>query len=113
MASPFPSTVYADQARDFYLTVVYQTEAGSPVNITGYTATFSIAPAYEEAPAVTLTTGSGITITGSTGTIAIHATATQTNINSGQYVAELVIANAGIKTSLLKGPFKILPKVVE
>jgi len=112
MSAPIPSTVVIDQARDFYLTTVYQDATGTAINLTGYTATFALASNYNGATALSLTNGSGITITGSTGTINIHATATQTAIGEGTYVAELMITSgAGIETSLLKGNIVVKAKV--
>ena len=112
MAAPIPTSVIIDQARDFYLTTVYQDSTGTPINLTGYTATFALANSYNGAIVLTLTVGSGITITPSTGTINVHATATQTSITDGSYVAELVItSSANVKTSLLKGTIVVKPKV--
>jgi hypothetical protein len=113
MSAPIPTTVVIDQARDFYLTTVYQDSTGTPINLTGYTATFAIGNSYNGATVLTLTVGSGITITASTGTITVHATSSQTAITDGSYVAELVItSSAGVATSLLKGAIVVKPKVV-
>jgi hypothetical protein len=113
MANLFPSTVVIDQSRDWYLTVTYADSTGTPINLTGYTASFALAQNLNGATILTLSTGSGITITGSTGVIALHATPSQTAIDPGQYRAELVITSgAGIQTSLLKGQITISSKVV-
>jgi len=109
MSSPFPSTTTIDQAADWYLTVTYQDSTGTPINLTNYTAKFSLVSG---STSLILTTGSGITITGATGTIALHATATQTSIDAGQYRAELVITSSNsVVTSLLKGVIVVTPKV--
>lgn len=114
MSAPIPASVYVDQNTSFDLVVTWKDSTGSPVNLTGYTASFSIAPNYNKTPALTLTTGSGITLGGVAGTITIHATATQTNtLGEGSFVAELVAVDAGgNKTSLLKGPIASKGKVV-
>jgi len=109
MSTTFPTTMTIDQARDWYLTVTYQDSTGTAINLTGYTATFTMTSG---ATTLTLTSGSGITITPATGVIAIHATASQTSIDAGQYRAELIITSgSGIITSLLKGQLSITPKV--
>jgi hypothetical protein len=113
MANQIPSSVYIDQGRDFYFTVTYADSNGSPINLTGYSASFEISKNYNTAATLALTTAnSAITLGGSAGTISIHATSTQTMIDSGNYVAELVIVSgSGIQTSLLKGQFVVKPKV--
>jgi len=113
MAAKFPPDVVIDQGRDFFFTAIYE-NAGTPINLTGYTAAFSLSQNYNGATNLSLTTGSGITITGSTGTINVHATAVQTEIPAGTYVAELTITSGGgIETSLLKGNLVVLAKVVQ
>ena len=114
MFVPFPSSVVIDQARDWYLTVVYDDPSGNPINLTGYTASFAMSQGFNNSVELQLSSPSnGITITGSTGTIAIHATATQTSIDAGTYTAELIVTSgSGIKTSLLKGSLVVSAKVV-
>jgi len=113
MAAKFPPTVTIDQGRDFFLTTWYK-DGTTPINLTGYTAAFSLSQNYNGSVALNLTSGSGITITGSTGQIDIHATAAQTELSAGTYVAELVITSAGgVETSLLKGNLVLLAKVVQ
>ena len=112
MANPIPASVYMDQGRDFYTTVTYNDSTGTPINLTGYTASFSVSTDYNTTAVLALTNSNGITLGGSAGTILIHATATQTAITAGNYVAELVVTSgAGVQTSLLKGPFVVKPKV--
>jgi hypothetical protein len=113
MAAKFPPDVTIDQGRDFFLTALYK-DGTTPINITGYTAAFSLSQNYNGATTLALTTGAGITITGSAGEIDIHATATQTDVSPGTYVAELeIISPANVKTSLLKGNIVVLAKVVQ
>jgi hypothetical protein len=113
MANPIPSSVYIDQGRDFSLVVTYKDPTGTPINLTGYSATFEISTDYNTSASLALTTSNGaITLGGSAGTITIHGSATQTSITAGNYVAELVVTSSGgIQTSLLKGPFVVKPKV--
>ena len=113
MANPIPSSVYIDQGRDFTFVVTYNDSTGTPVNLTGYTASFEVSTDYNTTATLALTTSNGgVTLGGSAGTITIHATATQTMIVAGNYVAELVVTSGGgVQTSLLKGPFVVKPKV--
>jgi hypothetical protein len=113
MSVPFPSSVVIDQARDWYLTVVYE-DNGTPINLTGYTAQFAMASGFNNLVGLTLSSPSGgITITGATGTIALHATSVQTSIDAGAYTAELIIiSGSGVETSLLKGNLFVSAKVV-
>lgn len=113
MANPFPATVVIDQSADFYLNVTYQDSTGANVNLTGYTAAFSIASTYGKTPLLTVTQANGITLGGTAGTIAIHLTNTQTNtLGEGSFVAELAVTSgAGVETSLLKGPITCKGKV--
>jgi hypothetical protein len=99
-----------DQGADWYLTVTYQNPAGTPVNLTGYTAALQIRQNFSDANAeLTLTTSSGIFITPSTGTLAIHATAALTlAIGAGAYVYDIKItSSAGIVTRLTQGSFQV------
>lgn len=112
MANPIPSSVYIDQARDFYVTVTYTDSNGTPVNLTGYSASFEISTDYNTPATLALTSPTSITLGGALGTIAVHASASQTAIPEGNYVAELVVTSgSGVQTSLLKGPFVVKPKV--
>jgi hypothetical protein len=54
-----------DQGADWYLTVTYENPNGTAINITNYTAALQLRSLPSDATAVlSLTTGSGITITG-------------------------------------------------
>jgi predicted ATP-dependent Lon-type protease len=111
MAAPIPATITVDQGRDWYLTVTYEDSTGTPINLTGYTASFALA-SFNNTLALTLTSPTSITLGGSAGMVTIHATAAQTSLDAGQYNAELVITSStGIKTSLLKGRLVVSPKV--
>jgi hypothetical protein len=114
MSNLFPSTITIDQGRNLQFTVVWQDDAGTPINLTGYTAAFAIASGYNQTPLISLSVGSGITITALTGTIAISCSAALTDTLTGSgYVAELVLTSAsGVETSLLKGYIPTSSKVV-
>lgn len=101
--------VEIDQGADWFFNVTYEQPAGTPVNITGYTAALQIRSLPPSTTAVlTLTTqNGGITITGATGLVAMHATSVQTAlIIEGTYVYDLEIysyANPSITTRLVQG----------
>jgi hypothetical protein len=98
--------VEIDQGADWFLNVTYEQPAGTPVNITGYTSALQLRSLPTDATAVlSLATGSGITITGATGLVAIRATAAQTRaIDEGVYYYDLEITSpAGIVTRLVQG----------
>jgi hypothetical protein len=98
--------VEIDQGADWFLNVTYEQPAGTPVNITGYTSALQLRSLPTDATAVlSLSTGSGITITGSEGLVAVHATATQTRaIDEGVYYYDLEITSQGnIVTRLIQG----------
>ena len=98
--------VEIDQGADWFLNVTYEQPAGTPVNITNYTSALQLRSLPTDATAVlSLATGSGITITGATGLVAIRATATQTRaIDEGVYYYDLEITSpAGVVTRLVQG----------
>ena len=98
--------VEIDQGADWFLNVTYEQPAGTPVNITGYTSALQLRSLPTDATAVlSLTTGSGITITGASGLVAVHATAAQTRaIDEGVYYYDLEITSqSGIVTRLVQG----------
>lgn len=98
--------VEIDQGADWFLNVTYEQPAGTPVNITGYTSALQLRSLPTDATAVlSLSTGSGITITGASGLVAVHATATQTRaIDEGVYYYDLEITSqANIVTRLIQG----------
>ena len=106
--------VEIDQGADWFFNVTYEQPAGTPVNITSYTAALQLRSLPETPTAVlSLTTGSGITITGPSGLVAVHATAAQTGaIISGDYYYDLEITSPqGIVTRLVQGQALVDPQV--
>jgi hypothetical protein len=103
-----------DQGADWYLTVTYENPAGTPINITSYTAALQIRSLPSDPTTVlSLSTGSGITITGATGTVEVHATAAQTRaIDEGTYYYDLEItAPSGVVTRLVQGQVVVSAEV--
>jgi hypothetical protein len=106
--------VEIDQGADWFFNVTYEQPAGTPVNITGYTAALQLRSLPETPTAVlSLATGSGITITGAAGLVAVHATAAQTGaIVSGDYYYDLEITSqSGVVTRLVQGQALVNPQV--
>ena len=103
-----------DQGADWYINFTYQDSNGAAINLTGYTAALQLRSNVSDAiPALSLATGSGITITGATGLIAVHATATQTGaISAGYYYYDLEITSASnIVTRLIEGRIQLVAQV--
>lgn len=99
--------VEIDQGADWFFNVTYENPAGTPVNITNYTAALQLRslptdPTY----VLNLTTGNGgIAINGATGLVEVHATANQTrDVDEGVYYYDLEITSpTGIVTRLVQG----------
>lgn len=104
-----------DQGADWYINFQYEDSNGVPINLTGYTAAMQLRSLPTSASAVlTLTQANGITITGSTGLLEVHATATQTgNIDAGYYYYDLEITApiTGVVTRLIQGQIEVNPQV--
>jgi hypothetical protein len=106
--------VEIDQGADWFFNVTYEQPAGTPVNITSYTAALQLRSLPESTTAVlSLATGSGITITGAAGLVAIRATAAQTGaIIAGDYYYDLEITSPqGVVTRLVQGQALVNPQV--
>lgn len=106
--------VEIDQGADWFFNVTYENPAGTPVNITSYTAALQLRSLPESTTAVlSLETGSGITITGASGLVAVHATATQTGaIIAGDYYYDLEITSPqNVVTRLVQGQAIVNPQV--
>lgn len=90
------------------------TVAGSAVNITGYSARMQVRQ-YADSTAVALSfvNGTGITLGGTAGTIALSAVATATSaVEAGQYVYDLeLVSGAGYVTRLVQGTFTVSEEV--
>ena len=88
-----------------------------PVDLTGYTARLQVRKDYAGDTVLDLTTGSGITLGGAAGTIAIHLTAADSAnlpVMSGVYDLELYARTAGGESTedkILYGSFTINQEV--
>jgi hypothetical protein len=108
MAVTYNSTI--DVGSNWAVTFEYKDTDGDPINLTGYTAAMQVRTTPEASTAlISLATGSGITITGATGTIAVQITAAQSNSLTAStqagtpYVYDLEITSGSVVTRLVQG----------
>lgn len=109
MAVTYNMTV--DVGADFAITFAYKDTDGNAIDLTGYTAAMQVRTTPDAATAlVSLTTGSGITITGATGTILVNMSAAQTGALTSTtqagtpYVYDLEITSpTAVITRLVQG----------
>ncbi len=104
-----------NQGATFELTITYKDSAGTAINLTGYTARMQVRETYSSSSTVvSLTNGSGITLGGAAGTIAILISAATTEALtapfSGVYDLEIV-SGGGVVTRLLQGAATVSPEV--
>jgi hypothetical protein len=87
--------------------------AGTAVNLTGYTAAMQVREnADASATILSLTNGSGITLGGTAGTIAIAVSAnTMGSAIAGNYVYDLELNSGSQVTRLIQGLFAIQAEV--
>ncbi len=113
-------TMYQGASWDYTLT--WTTTAGSvttPVDLTGYSARMQVRETQSStATILSLTSGSGITLGGTAGTILLEADATTTagiatsQTPQNQFVYDLeLVSGAGYVTRLVEGNFLIDPEV--
>ena len=106
--------IVADQGATFTRNLHWFDSAGDPVNLTDYTARMQVRQRYVSTSTVlSLTSASGITLGGSSGTIVVTASATtMAGISSGEYVYDLeMVASNGVVTRLVQGTFTVRPEV--
>jgi hypothetical protein len=86
---------------------------GSAINLTTYTAAMQVREnASSTATILSLTNGSGITLGGTAGTIAITVPAsTRGSATPGNYVYDLELSSGGQVTRLIQGGFAIQAEV--
>jgi hypothetical protein len=101
--------VTIDQGADWFLDVTYEDPSGTPINLQSFTAALQLRSLPNSpSAALTLTTqNGGITITGNSGLVSIHATSEQTGaIDEGDYVYDLDITSPApgtVVTRLIQG----------
>jgi hypothetical protein len=85
---------------------------GTAVNLGGYTAALQVREQYDTTPVLSLTSGSGITLGGTAGTIdVVVASTASAAITAGQYLYDLELTTSGTVTRLLQGVWVHTPEV--
>lgn len=101
------------QGATFRRTLTWKTGV-TPINLTGYSARMQVRETHDSSTVVaSITSGNGITLGGSAGTIELYLSNTTTaNIRSGFYVydLEVVAPNADV-SRLIEGKFEVTPEV--
>lgn len=105
-----------EQGATFQLNLVWKDGAGTPINLTGYTARMQVRRKYtSETALLSFTTENGaITLGGALGTIAVQGLATLTDdlpAPAGCVYDLEVISGGGIVTRLVQGGAYISPEV--
>jgi hypothetical protein len=101
------------QGSTFRRTLTWKTGV-TPINLTGYSARMQVRETHDSSTVVaSITSGNGITLGGSAGTIELYLSNTTTaNIRSGLYVYDLeVVAPNGDVSRLIEGKFEVTPEV--
>jgi len=111
MINPGTYNITAYQGADFDRTFTI-TQGGTALNLTGYTSAMQVREAADStAYLISLTNGTGITLGGTAGTIAVAITAAQSSaIPAGSYAYDLEIASGQV-TRLLQGAFNVVGNV--
>jgi len=111
MITPTTNNLLVYQGATFDQTFTL-TVSGSPVNLTGYTAAMKVRATPADDAVLSLTNGSGITLGGALGTVAVVITATQTsNIAAGKYYYDLELTSAGVVTRFIQGSFRVSAEI--
>lgn len=100
------------QGSTFSKTLTYKID-NAPVNLFGYNARLQVREFhYSDNPVINLTSGNGLTLGGSAGTIAVLISAADTSaLISGNYVYDLELVVGGTVTRLVEGNFIVTPEV--
>lgn len=102
------------QGATWKLSMTYTNSAGSPIDLTNYTARMQARATFETATSVlSLTNGAGIILGGTAGSINLLVAATATAlIEADQYVYDLEIASASNEvTRVVQGTLIVTPEV--
>ncbi len=113
MQAPATLNLVCYQGASFDYALTWRTN-GTAVNLTGYSARMQVRESYDAGTAVvSITSGTGITLGGTAGSIILELTPTTTaGVPSGQYVYDLELqTSGGYVTRLLEGNFTVDPEV--
>jgi len=106
--------ISAEQGSTYSLTITYTDDAGSPVNLTGYTARMHVRRfAGSQNPYIVLTNTGGLSITANSGTIGMTiAPSALSAVPAGKYVYDLEVeSGAGVVEKLIAGDFELSAEV--
>lgn len=114
MINPGTYTITAYQGATYNLNLTW-TIGGTAVNLTNYTAAMQVRESASSTVAVlNLSSGSGITLGGTAGTIAVNVSATTMgSATPGNYVYDMELNSGGTITRLLQGSFNIEAEVTK
>jgi hypothetical protein len=114
MINPATYNITSYQGATYSLNMTWAI-GGTAVNLTGYTAAMQVKEnASSTASVLSLTNGSGITLGGTAGTIAIAVSAsTMGSATPGNYVYDLELNSGGQVTRLIQGGFAIQAEVTK
>lgn len=104
--------IICDQGATFQRQLTWKDSAGTPVNLTGYTARMQVRPTVDSTT-LTLeltTTNSRITLGGSAGTIDLAVAATDMTM-TGEFVYDLELVTGTTVTRLVQGYFTVRAEV--
>lgn len=108
--------IVADQGATFSRVITWKTTAGTPVDLTGYTAKMQVRVTYSSPSAVlTLSTAAGsIVLGGALGTITITGAASSMTMDGNNYVYDLELTSSGgAVTRLVMGNFTVRAEVTQ
>lgn len=112
MINPGTYNIVCPQGATFDRTFTVNVNS-SPLNLTSYTAAMQVRDSYDGTTAlISLTSGSGITLGGTAGTIAVVVSSTASAaVAAGAYSYDLEISSGGVVTRLLEGSFVVTGNV--
>jgi hypothetical protein len=82
--------------------------AGVPVDLTSYSAAMQVREAVDSvSPLISLTSGSGIVLGGTAGTIQVNISASTMGVAQGSYCYDLEITSGSVVSRVLQGSFNV------
>ena len=111
MADTYDITI--DAGSTYQLSVAWKDDSAVAINLTGYSARMHVRREINDTDTVLeLSSGSGLTLGGSAGTVAVEIAAADTVDLSGVYVYDLEVeSGGGVVTRLIQGAITINPEV--
>lgn len=105
--------IVADQGATFQRTLTWSNSAGTPVNLTGYSARMQIRRSFGGELFLSLTTQNGrITLGGAAGTVFLNCAAADMGFEAGGWAYDLELQSAsGVVTRLVMGQFLLRAEV--